>query len=178
MSGIGSTLTTDAFAGFYGKNINAVSGGRWRPLTPTLFGIEAELFASTKKDENQNVEKNEEGFSVKDLSEKTWFPNILHFFNMLWYGLLCLVLFRTLLLLLNPTREEPNFKAQFIATVTALLYAVHPLHTEAVANVKGLDEILALLGALASLYAVLKIVVISDKKDKKSGLLPPLFFTF
>ena len=178
VSGIGSTLTTDAFAGFYGKDINAVSGGRWRPLTPTLFGIEAELFASTKKDVDQNVEKNEEGFSVKDLSEKTWFPNILHFFNMLWYGLLCLVLFRTLLLLLNPTQEETNFKAQFIATVTALLYTVHPLHTEAVANVKGLDEILALLGALASLYAVLKIGTLSDKKDQKKWVAASITFYF
>jgi tetratricopeptide (TPR) repeat protein len=178
VSGIGSTLTTDAFAGFYGKDINAVAGGRWRPLSPTLFGIEAEIFASTKKDVNQNVEKDEDGFSVKDLSEKTWFPNILHFFNMFWYGLLCLVLFRTLLLLLNPTREETNFKAQFIATVTALLYTVHPLHTEAVANVKGLDEILALLGALASLYSVLKIVTLSDKQDKKKWSIASVAFFF
>ena len=33
-----------------------------------------------------------------------------------------------------------------------MLFAVHPIHTEAVANIKGRDEIITLLGSLAALY--------------------------
>jgi protein O-mannosyl-transferase len=165
ISGILDILTKDAFAGFYGEDVNAVAGGRYRPLTPALFALQAEVFASTKKDENQKIEKDKEGFKIKDLSENTWFPNVLHFFNMFWYGLLCLVLYRTLLLLFNARDKEKNFKTNFLAIATSLLFAVHPLHTEAVANVKGLDEILALLGALLSLYCVLKVYLISEENN-------------
>ncbi|MCF6142565.1 hypothetical protein L1S34_14830, partial [Flavobacterium sp. K77] len=115
--------------------------------------------------ENQKIEKDKEGYKIKDLSEKTWFANILHFFNILWYGLLCLVLYRTLLLLFSIKNKENIFKQNFIALGTTLLFTVHPLHTEAVANVKGLDEILALLGALASLYCVLKLVEIKNESN-------------
>lgn len=161
ISGIGDIVTKDAFTGFYGQDVNAVTGGRYRPLTPMLFAVQAELFASVKKDENQKIVKDKEGFKIKDLSEKTWFPHILHFFNMLWYGFLCLVLYRTLLLLFSIKNKENVFKNNFLALGTSLLFAVHPLHTEAVANVKGLDEILALLGALASLYCVLMLLHIN-----------------
>jgi hypothetical protein len=37
-----------------------------------------------------------------------------------------------------------------------LLFVLHPLHSEAVANIKGRDEILALLFSLGALYATLK----------------------
>ena len=36
-------------------------------------------------------------------------------------------------------------KNNMIALITSLLFAVHPLHTEAVANIKGRDEIMALI---------------------------------
>lgn len=157
VAGIGDIFSCDAFAGFYGRDVNALAGGRYRPLTPALFAVQAEVFAAAQKDANQELEKDKEGYKIKDLTDKTWVPNVLHFFNMLWYGLLCLVMYRTLLLLFNPRQEAVHFKANFMALATTLLYAVHPLHTEAVANVKGLDEILAMLGALASLYAVLKV---------------------
>ena len=170
--GIGEIITKDAFAGFYNEDVNAVSGGRYRPLSPVLFATQATLFASTKGDNNQ----------IKDLSVKTWFPNALHFFNMLWYGLLCLMLYRTLLLLLETKNKEQNFKNNFLAFATSLLYAVHPLHTEAVANVKGLDEILALLGVLISLYCVLKIYLISNEntssKSKTKWLFGAVFAYF
>lgn len=171
VSGIPDILSKDAFADFYGNDINAVAGGRYRPLTPVVFAVQAEVFAPTKKDEIQKIEKDKEGYKIKDLSEKTWFANILHFFNILWYGLLCLVLYRTLLLLFSIKNEENVFKQNFIALGTTLLFTVHPLHTEAVANVKGLDEILALLGALASLYCVLKLVEIKNESNEGTSKL-------
>lgn len=45
------------------------------------------------------------------------------------------------------------FSLPFIASA---LYIVHPLHVECVANIKGRDEILALLGGLGALWATLK----------------------
>jgi tetratricopeptide (TPR) repeat protein len=165
IAGIPDILSHDAFAGFYGKDINTVAGGRYRPLSPVLFALQSEIFASAKKDETQKLIKDKEGNKIKDLSEKTWFPHVLHFFNILWYGLLCLVLYRTLLLLFTIENENKTFRNNVLALGTSLLFAVHPLHTEAVANVKGLDEILALLGTLISLYCVLKLLQISQNNS-------------
>ncbi|MBK8109074.1 MAG: hypothetical protein IPK46_01380 [Saprospiraceae bacterium] len=172
ISGIPAIMSKDAFAGHYGQDVNAVEGGRYRPLSLALFAIQAELFASSKKDIKQKIEKDKEGNKIKDLSEKTWFPNILHFFNALWYALLCLVIYRTFLLLLNLKQDAENTKANFIAIATTLIYTVHPLHTEAVANVKGLDEILAMLGSVATLYFVMKhFIVRQNNLDKKKYIL-------
>lgn len=156
ISGIPDILSKDAFAGLYGQDVNAVEGGRYRPLSIAIFATQAEIFASSKKDIKQEIIKDKEGYKLKDLSEKTWFPNILHFFNALWYALLCLLIYRTLILLFNLKQDSNNTKAYFLAFVTTLIYIVHPLHTEAVANVKGLDELLAMLGSVATLYFVLK----------------------
>ena len=38
------------------------------------------------------------------------------------------------------------------------MFVIHPIHTEAVANVKGRDEIFAMLGAMAALWCSLKYV--------------------
>ncbi len=164
MSGIPDILSKDGFTGFYGDNINAVAGGRYRPISPLVFAIQAEVIASAAKDANGQLELDKTGHRIKDLSEKTWFPNILHLFNTLWYALLCLVIYRTLLLLLNPKKDSNNTKADFIAFATTLIYTVHPLHTEAVANVKGLDEILTMLGSVATLYFVL-LQFLKDKSE-------------
>lgn len=180
ISGIPDILTKDAFAGLYGQDVNAVLGGRYRPLSPMLFAVQAEIFASTKKDINQEIEKDKAENKIKDLSDKTWFPNILHFFNALWYALLCMVIYRTLLLLLNQKQEADNTKANFIAFVTTLIYTIHPLHTEAVANVKGLDEILAMLGSVAALYFVLKHFIVRQNNlgNNKNILLAMVCYTF
>lgn len=181
ISGIDSICRTDAFTGFYGRDINAVAGGRYRPLTPALFALEAELFAPIKKDYNQTAVKDNSGYELRDLSKNTWFPNILHFFNVLWYGLLCMILYRTLLLAFQlKWKEDP--KSYFIAAITTLLFTVHPLHTEVVANAKTLDEIVTLLGAITSLYCVLKLWGLSQlttsNKEKTKWLILSLVSFF
>ena len=180
ISGIPDIMTKDAFAGLYGQDVNAVSGGRYRPLSPMLFAVQAEIFASTKKDIHQEIEKDKAENKIKDLSDKTWFPNILHFFNAFWYALLCMVIYRTLFLLLNQKQEADNTKANFIAFVTTLIYTIHPLHTEAVANVKGLDEILTMLGSVATLYFLLKHFIVRQNNlgNKKNILLAMVCYTF
>ncbi len=156
VSGIPQILSKDAFAGFYGQDVNAVAGGRYRPLSQVLFALEAEMMGSVTKDINQEIQKDKEGNKIYDLGEKTWFPNILHLFNAIWYALLCLVIYRTLLLLFNSKQEPDSPKSDFIALATTLIFTVHPLHTEVVANVKGLDEILSMLASMTTLYYVLR----------------------
>jgi protein O-mannosyl-transferase len=76
-------------------------------------------------------------------------PKAGHLINILLFALLCVVLFRTMRHLF------PNYHAAFAFFIT-LLYIVHPLHVEAVANIKSRDEILALLFALLSLQFFIK----------------------
>lgn len=71
-------------------------------------------------------------------------PAFSHGVNVVLYGLLCLILFYTFMYLF-PGRH-PVF-----AFLVTLLFLVHPVHVEAVANVKSRDEILALMFALLAL---------------------------
>ena len=78
-------------------------------------------------------------------------PGIYHFNNFLLYIFCCLILFKFL-------REfifKSNHLAAFIAT---LIFAIHPIHTEVVANIKSLDEILSLLLLLLTLYYSFKYI--------------------
>jgi hypothetical protein len=75
-----------------------------------------------------------------------------HIINILLYalsaGLLCLVLFRLL------KQQHP-----LIPLTAALLWTVHPLHTEVAANIKSGDELLAFLFGLSGLLLLLGIVI-------------------
>lgn len=127
--GIDDILKYDTFRGFFkveGKE-QLVSGGRYRPLSLVLFALEVSLFG-------QN-------------------PMIGHLVNALLYGLLVLLIFRLVLLFF---KDEKPGKARWIALATALLFAVHPVHTEVVANIKGCDELLTLLGGLSAIYFSLR----------------------
>ncbi|NNE25537.1 MAG: tetratricopeptide repeat protein [Saprospiraceae bacterium] len=93
-------------------------------------------------------------------------PWIGHFINMLVYGMLGVLVYRCLLLL-NPK----NKKSTAFAAVAALLYIAHPLHTEVVANIKGRDEIMAMLGSVYALYATIKWHDSQDKKWLFKGLI-------
>ncbi|MBK7964515.1 MAG: glycosyltransferase family 39 protein [Bacteroidetes bacterium] len=75
-----------------------------------------------------------------------WFPNNAtpgHLLNVLLFAFTCFFIFRLL------SKWFPN--QQKLALLTALIFAVHPIHTEVVANIKSLDEILAFLFCLLSL---------------------------
>ncbi|MEZ4893646.1 MAG: hypothetical protein R2778_11615 [Saprospiraceae bacterium] len=79
---------------------------------------------------------------------------ISHYINIFLYGLTGILLYR-ILLALFPINEGGKwyFSLPFIS---AAIFILHPLHVECVANIKGRDEILALLGGLAALWATLK----------------------
>jgi protein O-mannosyl-transferase len=127
--GLRNIFAHDSFMGYFKEEKFLLEGGRYRPLSLATFAIETGLFG---KDH----------------------PGISHFINIVLYALNSILLYR-ILLGLFPVREGGQwfFSAAFIG---ALLFTVHPIHTECVANIKGRDEILALLGSLAALYAMLR----------------------
>lgn len=64
-------------------------------------------------------------------------PHVSHIINLLIYALACIVLM-TVLRKLFP-------KKQWLVFLLTVLYAVHPVHVEVVANIKSRDELLAML---------------------------------
>ncbi len=75
-------------------------------------------------------------------------PSIGHWVNVLLYVLTAWVLFR---FLVNLFKDDWLFA--FIAT---LIYVIHPIHTEVVANIKSRDEILCFLFLILSFNSFLK----------------------
>jgi tetratricopeptide (TPR) repeat protein len=76
-------------------------------------------------------------------------PKAIHFMHVLLYALAIVLLFRFLLIAFQSQNK-------WMAFWIALLFALHPIHTEVVANIKSRDEILHLIFALATLTSVLK----------------------
>jgi len=147
-AGIPGLLKYDTFRGFFkvdGKE-KLVSGGRYRPLTPVMFAVEYQLFGRS--------------------------PMMGHIFNILWYALLVVVLYLTLERLF--LKEESASHWRYMIFAACVIFAVHPIHTEAVANIKGRDEIISLLGSLASLYYAIRWY--DEEKTKYMILSGVLFF--
>ncbi|MFY7786979.1 MAG: hypothetical protein ACOVQA_03810, partial [Thermoflexibacteraceae bacterium] len=166
LAGLDSIFTVNTFYGYFGSK-EVIAGSRWRPFTQAMFALEVELFAANQKDAQGLPVKDDAGFVIKDVGKDTLLPKISHFINVLLYGVLCVVLYRVLLLfsvertlvrLVNENGLKSVLQRGFIAFVAAILFALHSLHTEVVANVKGRDEIMALLGALVALYGVFSAV--------------------
>ena len=134
-SGIWEILTTEHFQGYLldqkeilGDQSNLVEGGRYRPLSTVTFAIETGLWGQD--------------------------PAMSHLINVLLYALNGLLLFRVLMLLLPGFKGKKWFLG--IPLLASLLFILHPIHSEVVANIKGRDEILALILALATMYYSLR----------------------
>jgi Flp pilus assembly protein TadD len=146
-SGIPGLFSHDTFFGFFQKEgkDKLVSGGRYRPLSPASFAIEYEFFG-------QN-------------------PLISHLINILLYGFTILLLFKILLALLKTICDVR--KSILIASAASLIFLVHPVHTEVVANIKGRDEIFSLLFSLSAILFTIKYY-----KNKSFNTLFYIFFLF
>lgn len=106
--------------------------GLFRPIPQSIFALQIEFFG-------------------KD-------PFYSHLFNILLYGILCVLIFR----LLSEIFQQIDKLYLFFLV---LVFVVHPVHVETVANIKSLDEILALLFPLLGIYAVLKYELEGLKKN-------------
>ncbi len=186
MAGYGGLLKYDTFRGFFkveGKE-KLVSGGRYRPLTPLMYATEVQLFAPKKRDVAGQPVKDKDGDTVFDPNEGGKLNTVKfvgHLINVLLYGLTGVLVFWFLLKILSPDGKTTGSSASpyggfgpFVALAAALLFVVHPIHTEVVANVKGRDEIVSLLGSLAALYLSLK--AFYEGKNKLNIAAAVLFF--
>jgi tetratricopeptide (TPR) repeat protein len=130
LQGIPGLLTKDTFFGFFkieGKE-KLVSGGRYRPLTPVMFSVEHAIFG-----ENAPAR---------------------HIINGLLYALLCVMIYLLIIKIFKPIIAHE--KLALFAFIATMLYAFHPIHTEAVANIKGRDEIMAMLLGCSSVLLLLR----------------------
>lgn len=128
--GLPGLFKYDTFYGYFKDHSKTrlVSGGRYRPLTPAMFAIEYAIAGDN--------------------------PWLSHFISAACYGLLCWILFGFLLAFL--TQRLSSESALQVALFSTLIFALHPIHTEAVANIKGRDEIVAAMGAIGGLWLMLR----------------------
>ena len=141
-AGIKDILTKDAFDSYYKQfnSSNQLSGGRYRPLSIVTFAIEQQFFGAIPKDKVDSVMSRGFTFSMQQPFEKKFIEDmhIRHFFNVLWFTLCCILLLYFL--------RYVVFKSNMImALLAALIFTIHPIHTEVVANVKSRDEIMSLV---------------------------------
>lgn len=80
-------------------------------------------------------------------------PFIGHLFNIVLYALLCFFIYLTLAKLFDHFDQGAN-----LAFIAAMIYTIHPLHTEVVANSKSRDEIMAMLFSVLTLWYLIKFV--------------------
>ncbi len=150
-AGIKDILSHESFEGYFQKRMDLVAGARYRPLSIVTFAIERQFFESPKSDEWGNPQNDARGVRLQ-----TGNPAISHFINVLMYALTCLLLYHILVLLFPRSLERPWYLGiPFIAT---MLFVVHPLHIEVVANIKGRDEIMTLGFSLLTLYYSIQFV--------------------
>lgn len=154
IKGIKDIMTKDAFESFY-RRMNAtdqLAGGRYRPLSVVSFAIEQEFIGAYPKDglypaqcwdtngnKVNDVEEdiNDDGvFNEVDCQVKG--ASLRHFVNIisLIIGVMLLYLF---------FRNYIFKDYHDLAFLAALIFLMHPVHSEAIANVKSRDELFSLI---------------------------------
>lgn len=145
--GIPKILANDSYASFYtdmgGDPSKQLSGGRFRPLSEIIFAVERQLFG-----------------------DSSVLPAFRHLINIAAYMACVLSIFYFL--------EKFLFKkipwGSDMAFFATLLFAIHPLHTEVVANIKSLDEILSILFIMLTFTYSLKYFQNKQTKDLVFGM--------
>jgi len=94
-------------------------------------------------------------------------PKVHHFFNVLYYGIDCILLF---FLLKRIFRQQ----SAILPLIISLIFVAHPIHTENVANFKSRDEILFLGFLLGTLITVFNY----QDNRKRSHLISSVLFFF
>lgn len=141
-AGIPKIMTRDAYDSYYRQlnTSNQLSGGRYRPLSIVTFAIEQQFLGTISEDKVDSVLKEQIAYGVKGSQERKLISamHVRHVLNVFWYiaGVIVLLYFLKKVIF----KSEP-----VIAFVAALIFTIHPIHTEVVANVKSRDEIMSLL---------------------------------
>ena len=123
ISGIKDIFKNDSFTGFFKEKKDLVPGGRYRPLSIATFALEYEFFGEN--------------------------PGISHIINVIFYALTGILIF----IIFSKLTSSSSSKNYFLSLplICSLLFIFHPVHTEVVSNIKGRDELLALIFSLAAL---------------------------
>jgi tetratricopeptide (TPR) repeat protein len=129
VSGIKEIFSYDSFTGFFGIEKKLVAGGRYRPLSIASFAVEYSLMGGLN-------------------------PFASHLINILLYALTGSFMFLVLSGLLKSSPKDPWYAG--IPFIASALFMAHPIHTEVVANIKGRDEIFALLFSLIAVWLTLR----------------------
>ncbi|MEO0038084.1 MAG: hypothetical protein RIQ59_1295 [Bacteroidota bacterium] len=95
-------------------------------------------------------------------------PVISHFFNVVFYLIAVFLLYKLVL-------EWLGEEKKMIAILAALIFAVHPIHSEVVSSIKNRDEILAFLFAMLAALTINKYYA---SKKWWNALLVGVFFAF
>jgi tetratricopeptide (TPR) repeat protein len=132
--GIPRILATDVYDSYYSE-VGAeqqLFAGRYRPLSLVTFALEQQLFGSKDKAK-----------PADDIALAR------HFMNVFLYIL-------SVVFLLQLLRRYILPHSPYVAFFACLLFLIHPLHTEVIANVKSRDEILSFLFIVLTLAAVFR----------------------
>ncbi|HRG69188.1 MAG: hypothetical protein JNL65_00950 [Saprospiraceae bacterium] len=143
--GIKDILSKESFTGYFGTQKDLVAGSRYRPLSIVSFAIEHEFFGN--------------------------YPAASHFINILLYALTACLIFKLFQKFKIQTENRPWYLT--LPFIAALLFTAHPIHSEAVANIKGRDEILCLLFAVATLNSWIRYF---DTQSKWHAIASMLWF--
>jgi len=166
IKGIPQVLGADIFKGIAAKENNYVMGGRYRPLSMVMFAIEWSLCSKdTIVDVQEILPNGTVGVVKKNILMQT--PacyKMNHFVNILLYAITGLVIFVILSKLFtnsgiyNNTNTQTYDKHWYfsIPFLTTILYLAHPIHTEAVANIKSRDEIMTFMFSLITMWLSMK----------------------
>lgn len=153
IKGIKGIMTKDAYESFY-RRMNAtdqLAGGRYRPLSVVSFAIEQQFIGAydnglypqrcwdqnknnvddAEEDVNQDGIFNEVDCQVKD----AWVRHLVNILTFIIGVMLLFLFFRNYIF-------KDNHDIAFLA---AILFLMHPIHSEAIANVKSRDEIFSLI---------------------------------
>lgn len=142
-SGLKEVWTTDMMAGYDGGKMNGLLAGG--RYRPVSFSLHIL---------EQEIHQNNAALS--------------HLLNALLYGFLAVVLFA----FAQQIFEETG-RSVLISLIATLIFVMHPLHVEVVANVKSRDE---LLSALFGLLAVVILLRLLHKQKKSSYILAAFLF--
>ncbi len=120
-----------------------------------LGDIFTSFYATLKNDDGQTIRHGYRPIvKVSYAIEYQFFgdnPTLHHFFNILYYVLAAILLYRVFRKLIR--KVEPQF-----ILLGVLLWVMHPIHTEVVASLKNRDEILVVIFGILSLNFFIKYV--------------------
>ncbi len=174
-AGIPDILSKDAYYSYYDqlRSSNQLSGGRYRPLSIVTFAVEQQFFGATEAGKTDSILTFGLGYDMKEHYEKRFLHemHIRHVLNIVWYVLAVIALLYFLRYVVF--RGDP-----IAALLSAVLFTIHPIHTEVVANVKSRDEIMSLLFICVTFIFAIKY---RDNKNNKwwlAGGIVSYFFAF